>query len=702
MPFMHYNMTEMRRFFRGVINNRKWIVPLFIAAALVCGYCRGLVAVNYDMNDYLPEHAPSSVALDVMSENFDGAIPNARVMVKADSVKEVRDIKKQIADVDGVIEVTWLDDSYGSFLPLHMYPKTLVKSYYTDGHALLTVTIDKNKRIPAVNTIREICGDDCAMTGSAVSTAVATESTIKEVKIITILAVLFGLLVLVFTTASWVEPLMILFGLIVAVLLNAGTHIIFGEISFVTNAAGNILQMAVSLDYSVFLIHRYEKCRRAQVGAGAGRTGVDTVKAMEDALVESASSILSSGLTTVIGFAALITMQFLIGPDLGLALAKGILISLITVFLFVPGLALMLTPLIDCTMHRPLLPSFTGLGRIVAKAMVPLALVFCIIIGPAFYFSTQNDYFYGASHIFGPGTQYGDDTQKIRDTFGVQDTYVLLIPKDDAKAERALVRELKDMDNVISVTGMTSLRGFSIPSEMMPSSVASQLESQDCRRMLLSVSVDYEGTPTWKLVRGVRAATEKYYPGEYFLAGEGVSTYDLKTTVSADMIKVNLIAICAVLLILMLLLRGFVLPVILVTVIETAIWINFALPFFAGKAVFYTAYLIVSSIQLGATVDYAILFTMQFRKIIGADDGSALTMREVTIRTIAETAPSIFTSGVTMTVVGFLLYFISSHGVISQLGYFLGAGTLLSMTLVFFVLPGLLGLYYRRRKELKR
>ena len=664
-------------------------MPLFIAAALVCGYCRGIVAVNYDMNDYLPEHAPSSIALDVMSENFDGAIPNARVMVKADSAREVRDIKKQIAGVDGVLDVTWLDDSYGNFLPLHMYPKTLAKSCYADGHALLTVTIDKDRRIPAVNAIRDICGEDCAMTGSAVSMAVATESTIKEVRIITILAVLFGLLVLVFTTLSWIEPLMILLGLIVAVLLNAGTHILFGEISFVTNAAGNILQMAVSLDYSVFLIHQYEKCRRRER---------DPVKAMEDALVESASSILSSGLTTVIGFAALITMQFLIGPDLGLALAKGVLISLITVFLFVPGLAIMLTPLIDRTLHRPLLPSFEGLGRVVSRAMVPLALIFCIIIGPAFYFSTQNDYHYGSSHIFGPGTRYGDDTRMIRDTFGVQDTYVLLIPKDDAKAERALVRELKEMDSVIGVTGMTSLSGFSIPPEIMPSTVAAQLESQDYRRMLLSVSVDYEGAPTWKLVRGVRAAAEKHYPGGYFLAGEGVSTYDLKTTISADMIKVNLIAIGAVLLILMFLLRGFVLPVILVMVIETAIWINFAIPYFAGKTIFYTAFLIISSIQLGATVDYAILFTMRFRKIVtedlsGGSEGLS-QLREVTVRAIADTAPSILTSGFTMTVVGFLLYLISSHGVISQLGYFLGAGTLLSMILVFFVLPGLLSFYF--------
>ena len=171
-------MTEMRRLFRGVINNRKWIVPLFIIEAIACAGLRELVPVNYDMNDYLPARAPSSVALDVMEDEFGGAIPNARIMVPADNAKDVAAIKKQIAQVPGVIEVTWLDDTYGSFLPLHMYPKAMTKSYYRDGYALLTVTIDKDKRLSAVKELRKICGEECAMTGSAVSTAVATESTI--------------------------------------------------------------------------------------------------------------------------------------------------------------------------------------------------------------------------------------------------------------------------------------------------------------------------------------------------------------------------------------------------------------------------------------------------------------------------------------------------------------------------------------------
>lgn len=673
----------MERFFRVIIHNRKWIIPLFIAAAVLCGYLRGLVAVNYDMNDYLPEQTPSSAALRVMQEEFGGAIPNARVMVKADSMKDVLAIKNQIANVDGVLDVTWLDDTYGAFLPLQMYPAKLAEAYYKDGCALLTVTIEEDARITAVKSIRALAGKDCAMTGSAVSTAVATESTISEIKKITILAILFALLVLVFTTRSWLEPPVILLGLGVAVLLNAGSHLIFGEISFVTNAAGNILQMAVSLDYSVFLIHRYEKIRMNQS---------DPEEAMLQALTESVSSILSSGLTTVIGFAALITMRFQIGPDLGLALAKGILISLLTVFLFVPGIVLLLSPLIDRTVHRPFLPGFDGFGRFSSKIMIPAALAFCMIVAPSFYFSTQNDYHFGSSHIFSTGTRYGDDTAAIRDTFGVQDTYVVLIPNNNVKAERLLVSRLKNMDNVISVTDITSVQGLDLPSEMLPDAISDKLQSDHYRRMLLSVSVDYEGDPTWALVGSIRSCAQELFPNEYYLAGEGVSTYDLKETVTADMIKVNLIAIGAVFLILFLLMRG-VLPIILVTVIETAIWINFAIPHFEGKVIFYIAYLIISSIQLGATVDYAILFTEHFRELSKHYD----SLREVTARTIAETAPSILTSGSTLTVVGFLLSRLSSHGVLSQLGFFLGSGTLLSMCLVFFVLPGLLSLYFRKR-----
>ena len=282
------------------------------------------------MNSYLPEDAPSTVAMDVMGEEFDGAIPNARVMIKDVSQQEALKYKEKLEAVDGVSSVMWLDDNMPYDMPLSMYSKKLVQTYYKDKNALFTVTIDEDKINSAVPAIRKVIGDDNAMTGSAVSTAVATASTVTEVKKIAIIAVVFLLIVLFITTTSWVEPFVVMVGLGVAILINAGSNLIFGEISFVTNAAGNILQLAVSLDYSVFLIHRFDECRKT----------MKPKEAMREALCLSISLILSSGMTTVIGFLALALMRFRIGPDLGIALAKGIGISLLTVFLFMPGIIL--------------------------------------------------------------------------------------------------------------------------------------------------------------------------------------------------------------------------------------------------------------------------------------------------------------------------------------------------------------------------
>lgn len=236
------------------------------------------------------------------------------------------------------------------------------------------------------------------MSGSAVSTAISTESTVVEIRRIAIIAVIFVIIVLLFTTKSWFEPVIIMVGLGVALMINAGSNIIFGEISFVTNAAGTILQLAVSLDYSVFLLHRFEECRKETS---------DPKEAMINALCKSTSSILSSGLTTVIGFLALGLMRFKIGPDLGLALAKGVAISLISVFIFVPCLTLLTYKFLDKTNHRPLLPQFDKFGKFVSKIMIPMSVIFAIVIVPSYLASNSNDFYYGSSHIFGTETQLG-------------------------------------------------------------------------------------------------------------------------------------------------------------------------------------------------------------------------------------------------------------------------------------------------------
>ncbi len=666
----------MQHFYRATTRHPKTMVALFVLLAAFCALCQPLIAVNYDMNDYLPPETASTVALDAMDAEYDGGVPNARVMVRNVTIPEAMAYKQALEKIDGVTSVVWLDDAASVEQPLETLDQDTVSSYYQDGAALFSVTIADDKRIEAVDAIRELIGDDNAMSGSAVSTAVATTSTVSQIQIISVAAVAFVLFILLLTTTSWLEPLVVLGSLGVAILINSGSNLIFGEISFVSNAAGSILQLAVSLDYSIFLLHRFEECRRETP---------DPREAMVEALCKSTMSILSSGLTTVIGFLALCLMQFQIGPDMGLVLGKGVAISLVTVFLFSPSLILLCHKLLEKTRHRSFMPSFHRLGRCVTRLMIPVMTVLLLLSVPAYLGSGQNRYYYGSSHIFGANTQLGADIEAIEDVFGKSDTYVLMVPRGNAAREKKLSAALKELPQVSSILSYVDNAGSVIPTEYVEKDTLSKLVSDHYSRLVLSVKVDLEGDEAFGLVGRVREIAESYYPGEWLLAGEGVSTCDMKETVTADMTKVNLIAIAAVFVVLLLSFKSVSLPVILVLAIEAGIWINTAIPYFTGQSIFYISYLIISSIQLGATVDYAILFTdryMEFRR--------SMPKKEAVVQTVSSVTLSILTSGLTLTVVGFLMGYISTHGLLSQLGFFLGRGALLSMGIVLFALPGML------------
>ena len=671
----------MRKFYNWVVNHRKLVIAVYAVLFIICAVCKTQISVDYDMNDYLPESSASTVALNLMDKEFDGDVPNARVMVKDVTIPEALEYKEKISNVEGVTDVTWLDDAVSVDVPLETQDIDTIENYYKGGNALFSVTIEKEKRVDAVSNIRKIIGDDNAMTGSAVSTADATTSTVSEIGKISVIAVLFVILVLILTTDSWFESVVVMIGLGVALIINAGSNLIFGEISFVTNAAGMILQLAVSMDYSVFLIHRFTECRKQNS---------DPKEAMVDALTMSTSSILSSGLTTVIGFLALCLMRFLIGPDLGRALAKGIAISLITVFTFMPCLILSTYKWLDKLEHRPFVPSFNGFGCVVQKVTASVLIIFVLAIVPSFLASNANSFYYGASHIFNEKTQTGADTAQIEDIFGKSDTYVLMLPKDDKVQQKALSDALHEIPQVTGIISYVDTVGMEIPESYLDEETYSKLCSDRYTRMVLSVEADYEGDETFDLVETIRDTAEEYYPGEWYLAGEGVSTYDLMDTVTQDMMKVNLVAIGAVFLVLLLTMRSIVLPVILVLAIETAIWINLSIPYFSGQPLFYIAYLIISSIQLGATVDYAILLTeryKEYRETCGKKEAVSNTLSAVTV--------SILTSGSVLTVVGFLLGYISSHGLLSQLGFLIGKGTVCSLIIVLFALPGMLYLFDR-------
>lgn len=664
------------RFFQGVVNHKKLIVCIFIFAIIICGICKQFVGVNYDLNDYLPEGTASSVSLEIMEEEFGSGVPNARVMISDITIPKALEIKEEILKVEGVSDVIWLDDELDITVPIETLDSKVVENYYKDQSALFSVTIDEDKSIEAVNSIRELIGDENAMTGTTVDNATATELTMKEISKIVIITICINLLVLILTTTSWVEPIILLLSIGVAIILNEGSNIIFGEISFVTNSAGNMLQLAISLDYSVFLLHRFREFREA---------GLESEEAMVKALCISKSSILSSGLTTVIGFLALTIMKFQIGPDMGFALAKGITFSLITVFIFTPVIIMYSYKLIEKTTHPSFMPSFYGFGKLISKVMIPMSILFIVIIMPSYLASTSNSYYYGAAHIFNEETKVGQDVKSIEDIFGKSNNYVVMVPKGQFATEIKLSNDIKDIPKVSSIISYVDMVGAEIPTEYVGDEIVSKLISDNYSRMIITVNTESEGKEAFEVVEKIREISNKYYGNTYHLVGASVSTYDLMETVTSDMIGVNLLAIFAVFAILLFFMKSISLPFILVLAIETAVWLNLSIPYYMDTPLFYIGYLIISTIQLGATVDYAILLTdryMEYRKEINK--------KEAVIKTIESVTISILTSGIIMTTMGFLLGGMSSNGVLSQLGYLLGNGTLCSLVIVLFVLPGLL------------
>ncbi|MBO5430025.1 MAG: MMPL family transporter, partial [Peptococcaceae bacterium] len=440
--------------------------------------------------------------------------------------------------------------------------------------------------------------------------------------------------------------------------------------------AGSVLQLAVSLDYSLFLMHRFEECRKETD---------NPEDAMLDALCKATPSILSSGLTTVVGFAVLMVMEFGIGADLGRVLAKGIAFSLIAVLILLPSITLCSLKWIDKLSHRPLIPRVTFLGKLVLKSRNIAIVVFLILIVPVFLAQGSNSFYYGSSRMFGPDTVQGQQSAEVEEVFGQSNTFVLLVPNGDLPRESALNTELQQMREVTSVVSYVNTVGSEIPMEYLDANVLSQLVSENYSCMLITAQVPAEGTEAFSFVQRLEQIAGAYYPGTYHLAGDTPSTFDLKDTVERDQMRVNLLVIAAIFLILMLTLKSVLLPFLLMLVIETSVWINLSVPYFADETLFYIAYLIISSIQLGATVDYAILMGTRYQEErMQKDKYSAL------LDTVNITSISILTPAIILTVAGCLIGLFCSNVAIAQLGTLIGRGATISCLLVLLVLPAYL------------
>ncbi|NLJ70554.1 MAG: MMPL family transporter [Clostridiaceae bacterium] len=667
----------MRKIINWIIKHHKAVLVIFIFLSVIAGIMMLQVKVNYNLQDYLPEDVPSTKALQELENSYELSIPNARAAFPVDSLQEALLIKEKLKESKGVTQVLWLDDSVDLMVPLELQNQDTVEAFYTGEKALFQLTAETDNAVEVLEGIYEI-DPEVAVSGQLADLANAQNAVQSEmIKIVTVMAPLV-LIILIIGTHSWLEPFIFMFTIGVGIVLNMGTNIFLGEISFITQAVGAVLQLAVSMDYAIFLLNRFNENRQK---------GYDTETAMAMAMSKALTAVASSAMTTVFGFLALIFMRFRIGADLGIVMAKGIVLSFFSVMVFMPTLLLALYKLIDKTTHKPFLPDFKFLGKFVNKVKWPLLILILIIAIPGFLGSRANHFIYGMGGL-PAGSKMEQDKLAIEEEFGVQQQMALLVPKGNIQKELKIQDDLENTQNVLSVISYVNTVDKAIPVEVIDAEALEMIVSDNYTQFIITGEVASEGEASFELVEKVRQIGEKAYGDQYHLVGENVVMLDMKNTIEADDIIVNGLAILAIALVIMFAFRSFSLPIILVLTIEIAIWVNLSIPYFTGSSLSYIGYLIISTVQLGATVDYAILYTEHY-----LDNRLKLHKRNALIQSVRESVPSLLPPALILTLAGFALNFTSTLTIVKELGLVLGRGAILSLFMVIFILPGLLYLF---------
>lgn len=667
----------MDRIIHGILARRKAVVTAFLAVAVVCAAMIPFVGVNYDMVDYLPDEAQSTTAVAIMNDEFSQAVPNANVLVHDVGIARALALKDQIAAIDGVDGVMWLDDVVDVTQPLEMADADTVEAYYRDGAALFSVTVAEGAEsavIPQLRALVDEAGPGNAVSGEAADTAQVQASTAEEAGGAAVILVPIILLLLILSTTSWIEPVLFIAAIGVSILINMGTNIALGQVSFITFSVSPILQLAVSLDYAIFLLHAFaaERQRTANVE-----------EAMAKAMRASLSTIAASAVTTLFGFAALSFMQFQIGADLGINLVKGIVFSFFTVMVFLPAVTLLLFKLIDKTKHRPLMPSFKNIGSVLSKVRVPALILVLALVVPAFLGQAHTVFTYQNSEP-DPNLRSGADTLMVQDEFGQQNAMVVLVPRGDVSAEAALSADLAKLDNVTSVISYAATVGTAIPEGFLDQSVLDQFYSPNYARIIVYTSTDTESDEAFATVQAVEETAARHYD-TYYAAGQSANLYDMKNIVSVDNVVVSAVAVVAILIVLLVTFRSLTLPLVLLLTIESGIWINLSIPYFTGESVNFIGYLVINTVQLGATIDYGILLTTHYLR-----HRTRVPARKAAHLALGETFPSLLVSASILATAGFALGFASSMSAVSSLGLLLARGALLSLALVTCFLPALL------------
>lgn len=665
------------KIFRGALNHRRVVIVIAALLFIVSVLCIPSVKINYQFSDYLPESSESTVSLRVMEEAFNSPTPNSNIMVEGLSLTQASELATHMETIEGVEEVMWLGTTCDISQPLETYDPDMVSAYKKGDSYLYQVALDTSVATQSMDLIREVANEvgatDVSMSGEAINSAVAQGSSDFEIQLILVMAVIVILGLLLITSEAWFEPVLFLSVIGISIVYNLGTNIIFGEISFITQMCAAVLQLAVSMDYGIVMLHAFR---------GFKAQGLTSYDAAVAAMHKAAAVIASSAATTFFGFLSLCVMAFLIGADMGVVLAKGIVFSFLCVLFLLPILVLSSEKLLKKTAHKKFLPSFDKFAVWCMRIAVPFTVIIALITVPAYLGQKQPNFVYGASGFVEPGTELYEETNAINDTFGAQEQWVMLVPEGDWGRELQMVKRIEDLEGVSAVTSYVTAVSANIPTDMVPSEDLSQLVSGGYSRIVVSTSVEGESEEAFSLVQALRDIGDEFYPEENYLVGSAVTSYDMSLIVNDDSLRIFIASVVAIGLVLLLMFRSLSIPLMLLLTIEISIWINLAIPYFTGESIQYIGYLIISAIMLGATVDYTIILSRAY-----LDRRVEMEKRPAMLSAISYSAITILTSATILTVCGAFIGIISSNGVIAGLGTLIGRGAFIAALNTFLLLP---------------
>jgi len=674
----------MQKFGRGVVKLR---VPILIVSVLLLiPSIFGFVStrINYDILSYLPSDIETMKGQDIMLDEF-GKGGFSLVMLDGMDDKDVEKVKEKIEKVDHVCDVLWYDTLADVSLPKEVLPDDIYDFFNTDNSTMMAVFFDEatsaDGSLEAVKEIRSIAGEQCFVSGMSSVVEDIKDLTMQEAPMYVVIAVILTSIILALTMDSFLIPLFFMLSVGMAIIYNMGTNFIQGEISFITEALAAVLQLAVTIDYSIFLWHSYKEEKEKHPG--------DNKEAMAVAIGKTITSVVSSSITTVAGFLALCFMSYELGMDMGIVMAKGVVIGVICCITVLPSMILVFDKALEKTMHKDLVPSLEKPSKFIIKHHAAFIVLFIVVLIPAVYGQINTNVYYNLTDTLPKDLNSVIANTKLDEEYNMATTHMLLVDADmKPKEVNSMLDEMGKVDGVSFSMSLDTLIGPSIPREIVPESVTKILKSDKWQLMLIGseykVASDEENAQIDELSKILKS-----YDKDGMLIGEAAATKDLIDITDHDFKVVNIVSIAAIFIIILIALRSVSLPIILVAVIEFAITVNMGVPCFTNTTIPFIASVVIGTIQLGATVDYAILMTTRYKteRNAGKDKHEAVTIALTTsMKSIMVSALGFFAS-----TFGVGVY--SSVDMISQLCTLMSRGAIISMITVICILPSMLMLF---------